>query len=156
MIVNPFAIRDQDGGILYYAATVKEITQRVAMETALFESEERYRALFDSAGDAIVILKDDQVIDCNERALALTGRSREDILSNPTVGYFPPTQPNGQDSQQFFAEKVVAAIADGPQHFEWTGLIAGDVPIRTEVTLTTFMSRQYALYPIDHARYYPA
>ncbi len=139
VIVNPFAIRDQDGGILYYAATVKEITQRVAMETALFESEERYRALFDSAGDAIVILKDDQVIDCNERALALTGRSREDILSNPTVGYFPPTQPNGQDSQQFFAEKVVAAIADGPQHFEWTGLIAGDVPIRTEVTLTTFM-----------------
>jgi PAS domain S-box-containing protein len=139
VIVNPFAIRDHSGAILHYAATVKEITQRVAMETALQENQERYRALFACAGDAIVILKDDQIIDCNERALALTGRSRDEILSNPTVGFFPPTQPNGQDSQQFFAEKVVAAILEGPQHFEWTGLVAGDVSIHMEVTLTTFM-----------------
>jgi PAS domain S-box-containing protein len=139
VIVNPFAIRDQGGDILYYAGTVKEITQRLAMEAALQEKEARYRALFESAGDAIVIMQGDQIVDCNSRALELTGRSREEMLSNPTVDYFPPTQPNGQDSQQFFLEKVIASRVDGPQRFEWTGLIAGDVPMHTDVTLTTFM-----------------
>lgn len=138
VIVNPFAIRDHSGAILYYAATVKEITQSVAMQAALLENEQRYRALFESAGDAIVVLKDGQLIDCNERALALTGRSREEILSNPTFDYFPPTQPNGQDSRVFFTEKVQASLSGGPQHFEWTGLIAGGESLSTEVTLTTF------------------
>jgi PAS domain S-box-containing protein len=139
VIVNPFAIRDESGAIAYFAATVKEITQRVAMQTALLENEQRYQALFESAGDAILILKDSQIIDCNERALALTGRSRDEMLSNPTTEYFSRTQPNGQDSRQFFAEKVEAARLYGPQHFEWTDLIANGELASAEVTLTTFM-----------------
>jgi len=139
VIVNPFAIRDQDGAILYYAATVRELTQRVAMEAALRESEARYRALFDSAGDAIFILQDDQVVDCNERALALTGRSREEMLSSPTIGYFPPTQPNGQDSRHYFAERVEAARRGIPQRFEWTGQVSSGEYRNIDVTLTTFM-----------------
>ena len=138
VLVNPFAIRDQAGSILYFAATVKEITQRVAMEAALLEKEERYRALFENAGDAIVIMKGEQVIDCNERTLMLTGRTREEVITDTTVDYFPLTQPNGEDSRQFFADKVKASRFEGPQHFEWTGLIAGDVPMLTDCTLTTF------------------
>lgn len=140
VIVNPFAIRAEGGDIQFFAGTVREITQRVEMEKALREHQKRYRALFDSAGDAIVILEGGQIIDCNQRALTLTGRTREELLSKPTVDFFPATQPNGQESTLFFAEKVKASLAEGPQHFEWTGLVADDVPMLTEVTLTTYTS----------------
>lgn len=149
VLVNPFAIRDQAGTVLYFAATVKDITQRVAMEAALQEKEERYRALFENAGDAIVIMKGEQIVDCNERALSLTGRTREELLNISTVDFFPPTQPNGEESREFFAQKAKTSLVDGPQHFEWTGLIAGGIPIVSDVTLSALkMGDSYYLQSI--------
>ncbi len=138
VLVNPFAIRDQRGSIASFAATVKEIPRRVAIEKALQASESRYRALFDNAGDAIMILKDGQVVDFNAQTLINTGRTREEMLNHPTADYFPPTQPNGQDSREFFTQKVVASYTEGPQRFEWTGTIAGGVLTHTDVTMTSF------------------
>jgi PAS domain S-box-containing protein len=143
VLVNPFAVRDHRGEISNYAATVRHVSRQVQMQVApldsALESELRYRALFENAGEAIMILKDDQVIDCNKQALKLTGRSRSDILSNPTVDYFPPRQPNGEDSRQLLAERIEASRSGVPQIFEWTGCIADGTTINTEVTLTSFM-----------------
>ncbi len=125
-------------GALCTQSMIRDITERKRMQNALKESEQRYRGLFENAGDAVMILKDNQVIDCNDRALQLTGHSRDAILSTPTIDFFPPTQPNGQGSLPLFIEKVEASHSGVPQVFEWTGSVLDGRTVNTEVTLTTF------------------
>jgi PAS domain S-box-containing protein len=61
---------------------ITNISERVRMEQALRESEERYRALFEQANDAIFLdAEDDQIIDVNQRACELMGYSREELLA---------------------------------------------------------------------------
>jgi PAS domain S-box-containing protein len=103
------------------------------------ESEVRYRTLFESAGDAIAIHKNSRAVDCNERLSELYGLSREEILSATTGDFFPPMQPNGQSSHEFFQEKVSASRAGERQVYEWHGRKRDGTAIITEITLTTFV-----------------
>lgn len=137
--VNSFAIRDMAGTILFHAATVKETTQRLNMQSALRNSEARYRALFEHAGDAIVIIEDEQIIDCNELTLELFGVTRSDIMSIPTADFFPSTQPNGQDSREFFSDRIDASRAGKVQIFEWTGNKVDGAELSIEVHMSSFM-----------------
>jgi PAS domain S-box-containing protein len=61
---------------------ITNISERVRMERALRDSEERYRALFEQANDAIFLnTEDDQIIDVNQRACELMGYTREELLA---------------------------------------------------------------------------
>jgi PAS domain S-box-containing protein len=135
--VTPFAIKDQHGTVIYHAATVKDISQRVKMEAELRDSEDRFRALFEHAGDAILIMENFQIVDCNEQTLQLFKLTREQILTTPTFSFFSPKQLNGQNSRDMFMEKIVASRSGTPQRFEWTGENLDALHINIEVSLST-------------------
>src|SRR4029077_307549 len=59
------------GGEQLQVTIVHDITQRKRAEAALRESEVKFRTLFESAGDAIFIMRDDLCIDCNARTLTM-------------------------------------------------------------------------------------
>ena len=99
---------------------VGEITGRKRTEVVLRESENRYRTLFESANDAIFIMKNDLFIDCNQRALEVFGCTREQIINQPPYYRFsPPMQPDNRKSAEKALEKIKAAYNDNPQFFEW-------------------------------------
>ncbi len=125
------------GGKPLTQSLIRDITQRKQLEGALHDSELRYRTLFESAGDAISIMKDSRIIDCNDRLAALYGLSRDEILSASAGAFFPPTQPNGQDSRLFFQKMVTAARSGTPQVYEWHGRKRDSTAVITEITLTT-------------------
>jgi two-component system cell cycle sensor histidine kinase/response regulator CckA len=70
---------DGAGGWL---AVVTDITAHKAVEQDLGEREQRFRAVFDSASDAILIADDDRrFVEANPAACRLFGRTREQLLS---------------------------------------------------------------------------
>ncbi|NTU85929.1 MAG: GAF domain-containing protein [Chloroflexales bacterium] len=98
------------------------VVMRRRAEVALRESEERYRALFESSVDALSIIdvESGQFIDCNQAAVRLYGAStREELLSQRLDQISPERQPDGAPSQQMALEYLARSIAEGSAVFEW-------------------------------------
>ena len=88
-------------------------------EDALRDSEIRYRTLFESANDAIFLMKNGQVVDCNGRALEMFGCGRTDVLNRAPSDFSPAFQKDGSWSGPAAQERISAALAGTPQRFEW-------------------------------------
>jgi PAS domain S-box-containing protein len=80
----------------------------------LRESEIKYRTLFDSANDAIFLMKKDIFIDCNRKFLAIFGCSRGQIIGQTPYRFSPPVQPDGRVSKEKAIEKGTAAMTGTP------------------------------------------
>jgi PAS domain S-box-containing protein len=73
--------KDAQGNPIKVLGIIQDITERKQAEDALREGEERYRYLFDSAPDGIKVVDETGVIvDCSQRALDLTGYTKEELL----------------------------------------------------------------------------
>ncbi|WP_435157731.1 PAS domain S-box protein [Haladaptatus sp. DFWS20] len=57
-----------------------EALQRIRSQTALRESEEKYRTLVEQSHDAIYIYRDDQFVFVNQRVCELSGYDRDELL----------------------------------------------------------------------------
>ncbi len=77
------ALFDNNGNIMGGIEIIRDITERKKMEDTLRESEEKYRAFFETSQDSVFITSTEgRPIDCNDAAVKLLGyESREDILN---------------------------------------------------------------------------
>ena len=64
------------------------------MEGAVWESEEKYRAVFENAGEAINIATGGMVVFANERTLETLQCSREDLYVRPFLDFIHPDDHN--------------------------------------------------------------
>ncbi|EKD35784.1 MAG: sigma-54 dependent DNA-binding response regulator [uncultured bacterium] len=70
----------QSGDIRYFEGFIEDISRQKEIEAALHESAERYRSVFENTGNATIIFESDTTISlANERAVALTGYSKEEL-----------------------------------------------------------------------------
>jgi PAS domain S-box-containing protein len=65
VIVRPGTLRDENGEVLGYLATVKDITERKQAEEKLSIREERFRSLVQHGAEGIYLLQFDQLIPIN-------------------------------------------------------------------------------------------
>lgn len=131
-------LRDTDGNLLGAIETIQDITARRLAEQEMRASEARYRQLFESANDAIMIIKNGIVVDCNQEALKLIGLSREALIGTSPLEFSPLIQAKGTSSKAVLMEKTAIALQDVPQVFEWRLTKQGGADIDVEVSLNRF------------------
>ena len=101
-------------------ALESQIADRTRAEEELRESEAKFRGLYESSSDAVMLLDDKGFFDCNSATLLIFGcGSREEFCSNHPADLSPPTQPDGTDSMTLANERIATAMKEGSNRFEW-------------------------------------
>jgi PAS domain S-box-containing protein len=127
-------IRLKNGDSAVYVI-YRDITEWKKTQENLIESQTKYRTLFESATDAIFLMKDDLFVDCNEPTLAVFNCKREDIIGKSPHIFSPKTQPDGQDSIVKAQQYIRSAYAGKSQFFEWLHKRLDGTPFHAEVIL---------------------
>ena len=117
---TPSLHSSESGSIVSYEGLISDITERRAAADELALSETKYRTLFESAQDAIFLMKNYLFVDCNSTTCEMFGCTREQILQKSPVRFSPAKQPDGAESTVKALEKMNEALAGRPQFFEWT------------------------------------
>ncbi|MBI4989060.1 MAG: PAS domain S-box protein [Rhodocyclales bacterium] len=95
------AVRDDAGKVINYVAIFTDLSERVAAEQAIRDSEQRYRTMFESAPEGVWIIgADERTIEVNQRLSDLLGYSREEML-----GKEPTDFTDADNSRIFEAQK---------------------------------------------------
>jgi len=114
----------------------EHLEELVMQRTAdLRDSEVRFRTLFESANDAIILIRDERIISCNRKTLELFGCSQDDILDRPMLSFSPPRQPFGACSDDLLKEHMNMAMSGEPQFYEWRYTRHNGVFFDTEISL---------------------
>jgi PAS domain S-box-containing protein len=98
----------------------EEVQERIRVQQALRESEEKYRSFFEQSISPMLLARGLQLLDGNKAALKLLDLDSLDELLHLTVlDISPERQPDGELSYEQ-AEKIVAdTVEQGSAYFEW-------------------------------------
>ncbi len=83
-------IRNTDGNPIRMIGTVRDITDRHTAETALRQSEERYRNLIDNSPVGIVILRDKKIAYINPTLAKMLGYTPDELIGKPMLPLIHP------------------------------------------------------------------
>ncbi len=102
------ASREPGGQITGFLGVARDITRRKQAETALRESETRYRALVENAPDAIVVTVDERLVFGNLMAARIVGVERPEELGGRSIWDFIH-----EDSRPLLRQRRAALLASG-------------------------------------------
>ncbi len=85
-------VRDASGAVRSFEGTVEDITAEHLAESALAESEERFRTYVQSAPDGIFVVDvQGRYLDCNPAAGRMVGRTSDELLSMSVADMMVPS-----------------------------------------------------------------
>lgn len=118
----------------------KDITERKRLDETVKASEYIFRTLFESSSDAVIILEDNKVIDCNPATIELLGyNSKVSVLGKGPHDLSPEKQPDGKNSKEKADEIFKNATQNGKCKFEWWHEKRDGTSLPVEVMMTTIL-----------------
>lgn len=130
------AVATLDDGLRVIEGLMMDITEQRRLEDGVAASERRFRALYESASDAIFLIRDGVIIDCNPATNEIFGRPRQDVLQHTPEALSPPMQPDGRPSADVARERMDAALSGERQVFDWKHMKPSGDLFDAEVSLS--------------------
>jgi len=122
------------------AVILTEITKRKQAEEDLKASEYTFRNLFEGSSDAILIIENGKVSDCNLAMIELLGYdSKESIIGQGPWEFSPVKQIDGKYSKEKAEEIFNTTLKNGKYKFEWWCLSKANKLIPLEIMLTSIL-----------------
>ncbi|MCQ8116156.1 CHASE domain-containing protein [Methylomonas rosea] len=114
----------------------EDVTQAKANKEVLRQSELKYRKLFNSSHDAVMMADSSGFLDCNQATLDLFGYDAVSEFCRMHPGTVsPPNQADGRASLELANEYMATAIKNGHLEFEWLHRRADGSVFPAQVTL---------------------
>jgi len=113
VIVSPSWTKDQQGNVVHYFATVKDVTERKRAEEALRESERRFRTLSESSFEGIAIHKRGTMLEANQPLATMFGYELSEVIGMHALDF---TAPESRDAV------LQSILSKSREPFEFTGL----------------------------------
>jgi diguanylate cyclase (GGDEF)-like protein/PAS domain S-box-containing protein len=124
-------------GLDLILASFADITSLKRAEEALRRSEDKYRTLFESSRDAVMLLEDMRFVDCNTATLKMLGCGDEtQLVGRGFADFAPPMQAGDVDSEKDAARQLQTAMDKGSHFFEWIFRRRDGVQFPAEVMLS--------------------
>lgn len=119
VLLNGMLMHDMTGRKLIWSI-VENITERKQIEQSLRNSESKFRTLYDSSSDAVMLLDDQGFFDCNQSALRMFGcNTVAEFCRHHPADLSPLEQPCGTNSLILAQQKITTALGKGQLRFEW-------------------------------------
>ena len=103
------------------------------------QQAEKFRSIYESSNDAIMLLTEHAFFDCNRRTLEIFGmRSKAEFISCPPAQLSAPQQSDGQESGSAAQKHIMAAFKRGSNRFEWICRRKNGEDFPAEILLSAF------------------
>ena len=100
--------------------TIEIALYKHQIEVELRRSEAKFRTLFDSTADAVLLFHRDRILDCNRATLEIFGcASRDEFCRRHVSELSPPQQPSGVNSLTLTHQHIAQTRAEGSLRFDW-------------------------------------
>jgi PAS domain S-box-containing protein len=110
--------------------------QKLLTEERLLSSERKFRTIFENANDAILLLDDILIVDCNPMAERVFGCPREAIVGRPPYDFAPDFQKDGTSSRDLATQRIRKTLEGFSQYFEWRHLNSDGTPFDVDIGLS--------------------
>ena len=95
-----------------------DITEKHKAIEALTQSEIKFKTLFESANSSIFLIKNDLIVDCNQKSLEIFNGNKIDIIGKNIFQFFPFQQSDGSSSKIKLKDKIEQVFEGITQFFE--------------------------------------
>ncbi|HET9482586.1 MAG TPA: PAS domain S-box protein, partial [Xanthomonadales bacterium] len=111
---NCRVVRDEGGRVLFYEGTAIDITERLAAEHALRQSEALYKVLVDNCRDGVFLIQSGRVLFVNRALADMLGRTIESLVGTQYMDLVAPEDRHAQGERRAARESGSQAT----QHYE--------------------------------------
>jgi PAS domain S-box-containing protein len=103
-----------------YAKGRRALWLRMQADAEIRRSETRFRTLYESSSDAVMMLDERGFFDCNESTVRVFGcRDKAEFCAMHPADASPAHQPSGADSHSLAGQRIATAMDKGSLGFEW-------------------------------------